>query len=101
VGNGQYYQTCRSHSDAGKEHLAARHVSLDAKSRETYLDERECPSPRCGCCQGKHRSPYRPLEYGITCRFHLVAILKQTVCKDNDFAAFVKYLRQGLKVKKD
>jgi len=74
AGNGQHNQPCRREADAGKEHLAARHVCRDAKGTETYLDERECPSPRYSRRQGKHRHPYWPLEYRSLRWFHCLLI---------------------------
>lgn len=69
--NGQDYQASRSKTDAGKEHLAARHVRSDAKGSEAHLDKWKCPSPRYCCRQGKYHHPYGSLEYGCSRLVHL------------------------------
>ena len=55
--NREYNQSCYSKANASKEHLAARHVSCDAKATKTNFDERESPTPRDGCRQGKYNDP--------------------------------------------
>ena len=68
--HGEDYQPGRSKADAGKEHLAARHVGGNAKGAKAQFDEREGPSPRYRCRQGKDRHPCGALKYGSPRLFH-------------------------------
>ena len=62
--DGEHDDARYEEADAGKQHLAARHIRRDLKLVESEFDQRIGPSPKEGCRKREDCGPDGVLENG-------------------------------------